>query len=197
MMQWCTRINDRCVYPAWSPLGVKKRQTELKEKERNLTSRTSTRGIALHLRFRFNCDYSEASPWPAWRNTRCVEPGRAERSALAVSHRAGGRYNKSPHTVPRLKRARLKRAKYECTGRIPPSAANPLFFATAATMRRSAVHSVAFSSSLILFECVYIRAAAGFGHATRAKRVRPSDAAYCWLAWISRARVEEIRDKET
>lgn len=50
----------------------------------------------------------------------------------------------------------------------------PSFFATAATMRRSAVHSVAFSSSLILFECVYIRAAEGFGHATRAKRIHPT-----------------------
>lgn len=83
-------------------------------------------------------------------------------------------------TVPRLKRARLKRAKYEyTTGRIPSSTANPsFFFATAATVR-GPYRRVCFFS-LILFECVYIRAVASFEHATRnAKRTHPSDAAYC------------------
>lgn len=117
-------------------------------------------------------------------NTRRDAPSRAERSGARCPCRiVPVDAAIKARTVPRLKRARLKRAKYECTaGRIPPSAANPSFFFFRDGRHRATVHSVAFVSfSLILFECAYIRAVAGFGRVTRAKSIHPSCAAYCRL----------------
>lgn len=58
---------------------------------------------------------------------RHAEPSGAERAGRVASCRVDAAIK--VRTVPRLKRPRLKRAKYECTtGRIPPSAANSSLF---------------------------------------------------------------------
>lgn len=124
---------------------------ELKKKKQNLKRKREMQArkrqhAASRLRFRFNCDYSEASPWPAWRTrdaTRRDAPSRTERSALAVSHRAGGCCNKSSHRSASEARAIKKGKIWIHHGTHSAERGEPFFF----FLRRplpSEVHSAAF-----------------------------------------------------
>lgn len=106
--------NNACasttVYPSWSPLRVKKDKQNLKRKRETSHKRQHAASrcvfafvLIVTIQRRLRDQHGEHT-------TRRVAPSRAERSALAVSHRTGGRCNKSPYRSASEARA-IKKGK--------------------------------------------------------------------------------------